>query len=683
MVVVLVALVSVVVTAVVGLNQGRDLANQGIRDRLSAIGATRAQEVERHVEGIERAVVGQAISPRSAVAIGELSQLYRDLADEPLARSARNSVDSYYREVVAPELSVARDRPVNPSSLIPLGDAALALQAEYVVPDEHPDIHTDSIPDWSEISQPLDDAFREFVLQLGVDDFYLITPDEHIVVYSATKAIDFGTSLSSGPHSGSGLAALIATLSEDPTDGVAMLRDFAPYAPAGDRPAAFVASPVFRDGALAGYVAVRFGPDGLTAITTNDGTWDELGDTGETYVVASDDRMRSDARGFLEDQRSYLAAARESGTATDSEIDAMERFGTTVLLQPIDYEQVNEALSGQSTIENATNYTGEDVLSSRRALDIDGVEWALFAEAGIDEIEQPIVDFNRNLLIAIAVFIVVITFLAVRWSDRLLEPLRTIADRLRLIRDGGDVRGKTELPDHSSREFVELGDDIDTMLRTLRARGLVAASRAAERRRLLRRLLPPQIAERAEAGDRDVVDQISVATVAVIVVHGLGALIGDGEADSARRVLDQLVDEADDAASLRGLDRVRLTGDAYFAVCGATRLHLDHASRAASFVLDVMELVDELDPGGTVTVSAGLDSGPITIGLTGGDRLVHDTWGPTVQAAADLARSAESGEILASAALRSQLPSRFEVEESSIGDGVGVLIGLTDERTPA
>jgi class 3 adenylate cyclase len=129
---------------------------------------------------------------------------------------------------------------------------------------------------------------------------------------------------------------------------------------------------------------------------------------------------------------------------------------------------------------------------------------------------------------------------------------------------------------------------------------------------------------------------------------------------------------------------MRLTGDAYFAVCGATRLHLDHASRSAAFVRDIVELIDDLDTGGAVTISAGIDSGPITVGLMGGQRLVHDTWGPTVRRATELARTALPGQVLVSASVRDQLPPTHAVVDAPDGDeGVGILTGIMTESEPA
>ena len=678
LVVVLVALVSVVVTSIVGLDRGGSLAEDEIKDQMSAVGAARADQVERYVRGLERAVVGQGLTPRPALVIEELTDIFRQLDAEPASTRDRNAVETYYREVVAPELSEARDRPVRASGLMPVSDAAITLQAQFVVPDPDTGLPPARLPDWTAIDDPLDAALSEFALRVGFDDVYLIEPEAYVIVYSTAKSIDFATSLRSGPQSGTQFAALIDSLAEDPMPGDVAIRDFAPYPPAGDQASGFVGSPVFLDGELAGYVAGRFDPSEITAIMTNDQTWGSLGGNGETYVVAADNLMRSDARLFLEDRPSYFEQVEAAGTATEEELQSMRFFDTTVLFQPIDYRVVEEALDGSSSVDQQTNYLGAEVLSDSRALDIDGLEWVVFTQADVATIRAPINDFTRNLLVAIAVFIVIVTFVAVRWADRLLEPLRVVSTRLRMIRDGREVADHQKLPSGSADEFVELADDIDMMLVTLRKRTARARQSADERRTLLRRLLPTPIAERAEAGDRDIVEQVSTATVAVVVIGGLGTLVTAGTPERARELLDRFVDEADDLAAERGLDRVQLSGDSYVAACGVSRPHLDHAARTADFVLDVCEMLRDIDPDGDLYVRAGLDVGPITVGLTGGARLIHDTWGSTVQVAADLARSARRGQVLVSEACQAHLPPTYRFEPSD-RDGASALSGVAVE----
>ncbi len=682
LVVLLVALVSLVITAAVGLARGGEITDELLLARTTSIGASRADQVELYIGGLERALISQAISPGTAQAIDELADAYRELQSEAPSGSDRSALEEYYVETVAPSLSAVRGRPVAAASLFPRDPAAIHLQANYIVPDGGDGGLLNDAGDgsrWSELHSAINQSALAFATRFGVDDLYLIEPEQQTIVYSTAKDIDFATSLLTGSQSGTALAALISSFGPDPEPGVAVIEDFTSYTAAGDEPSLFIASPVFANGALAGFAAIRIGPDRISSITTDDGSWEALGDTGETYVVAGDSLMRSDARGFIEDESSYLSAVTAAGTATESQTASMAMLGTTVLLQPIDDQDVARALDEEPGFVDSTNYLGADVLQARRALDIEGLEWALLTEVELQELDAPIEEFVRNLLIAIALFLVAVTFIAVRWADRLLQPLRIISTKLRAVRAGDRIEkgvSSAALPANSPTEFVGLAGDIDTMLETLAARYAAATERAAERRRLLRQILPPQAAQRAEAGEENVVDQVAQATVVVLVIGGLGSLMRAGSTDEARALLDRVVEETDALAKQRGLERIRLTGDAYVAACGTIRPHIDHAARAVSFVLDVRDLVADLgDDGQVISMKVGVDSGPVTVGLTGGSGLVYDAWGTTVQRAADLARRSSWNEVTVSTEVRTQLPTRFAIEDRiDVVDGRGTAI---------
>ncbi len=695
LVIVLVALVSLAITSVVGLQRGSDLADGVLRDRLEATGAAQATEVRLAVRNVELVVIGQAISPSTAEAIDAFAQAYRELDAVGPTSADEAAVDEYYVDVVAPELSEVRGRPISAASLLPEAPAAVYLQANYVAPNaDDASLLNDAGDgsDWSAVHAELHQSFSEVAIRAKVDDLYLIEPTRYTIVYSTSKDPDFATSLLFGPQSGSALAALISSFGNDPEPGTAKIQDFTSYSAAGGAPSAFVASPVVIEGRLAGFVALRVGPERLNSITSNGGSWPDLGETGQTYVVAGDSLLRSDARRFVEDQRSYLDAVSAAGAASEEQVGLMRLLGTTVLLQPVDDATATAAIGDRPEVVETRNIFGTTVVQARRPLMIDGLDWAIVAEVERQEITQPIVDFARNLLIAIAVLLVGITFLAVRWSNRLLQPVRVISTNLRAVRARGDTDGgldSTDIPAHAATEFAALAGDIDTMLATLAARDTAARTRADERQTLLRRLLPPQAAQRAEAGERDVIDQVANVTIAAVGIKGLGQLLQSGSRDDARDVLDRFVEEADALAKQRGLERVRLSGDAYVAGCGIVRPHIDHAARAVAFVLDVGELTRDLadDGGYPISISAGVDSGPVTVGLTGGSGLVYDAWGATVQRATELARRAAAGGITVSAACRALLPPTYQTEDWDVDDlgdfgGAGIVTGRTTESEP-
>jgi len=184
---------------------------------------------------------------------------------------------------------------------------------------------------------------------------------------------------------------------------------------------------------------------------------------------------------------------------------------------------------------------------------------------------------------------------------------------------------------------------------------------------VLRTLLPEAAAERVGQGDRRLVETVPQASVVVLVIDGVDDLFRDRDAGGGRDLVNTIVEEADSVAAINGLERVKTTGDVYYAVCGLEMPYLDHAPRAVTFARQVRDAVDRLarDRALDVGVSAGINSGPITTGLIGGCRLVYDLWGDTVDDAYQLARVARRNQILVTEATRDRTPADM------LADGVG------------
>ena len=84
-------------------------------------------------------------------------------------------------------------------------------------------------------------------------------------------------------------------------------------------------------------------------------------------------------------------------------------------------------------------------------------------------------------------------------------------------------------------------------------------------------------------------------------------------------------------------------------------------------------------------MTAGIDSGPVTVGLTGGSDLVYDAWGATVQQAADLGRTEGADTIYATPRVEAQLSSAFATEpaDPSNTSGVAIVAGRARDGEPA
>ncbi len=405
---------------------------------------------------------------------------------------------------------------------------------------------------------------------------FLVDARNDTIGYTVNKRIDFATSLEIGPLSGSALANLIDGIRSDPQSGSSQIADFTAYPSADDRPIAFVASPVIgSDGGLVGYVVGALSTTPFDSIVTAEGRWTGLGDTGETYLAGQDGTMRTVARPFVQQRAAFLAEPDpDSGVTSNLTDDQRRRLtatGTTALVQLVNRSILTAAEAGSGVVETV-NYQGLDVFTAYRPLRIDGVDWVVFTDVGAAESVQPVEGYARDMLFAIALFVVGVTFIAVRWANRIIAPVRVIAGRLRAVRSGtAETTSGIELPPSSPDEYLALSDNIDDMLRQLDDRRADIAARSDERAALLRQFLPVTVALRSEQGIGDVLDHVHDATVVVLALHGLGRLLTQLDGRHVRGLLAQVVDELDALTTEFGLERIRVTGDGYVAVCGATR----------------------------------------------------------------------------------------------------------------
>ncbi|MBN1197232.1 MAG: hypothetical protein JXA62_07480, partial [Candidatus Aminicenantes bacterium] len=189
-------------------------------------------------------------------------------------------------------------------------------------------------------------------------DIFLLDPRWGDVVFSVRKEADFGLRL--GEENSS-----LADAWQRARTGVVALSDTRPYSPSGNRPAQFLAAPVFSGERLIGVVAVQISNSAVAAIMSErSGMWP----TGETYLVGRDFKMRSDS--FMSPQSHSLLAS----------------FFGSVAENGVDTVPARRALAGRIGVEESRNYDGIEVISAYAPLRIKGLHWVILAEVRGTEI---------------------------------------------------------------------------------------------------------------------------------------------------------------------------------------------------------------------------------------------------------------------------------------------------------
>ena len=674
-VVLTVTILSILAVSVVGLGHITNLSGSIVESRIGALRSLRVSEVEKYLNTTMSQVRALAESPTTVEAVIEFTDAFRELNALDPGGAAADGVSAYYRDVFVPGLKDTSGSAVPWQDLVPTGNAAVHLQYHYVVPVEP---GSGSVIDdagdgsrWSEIHRESHAQFVDLAGRLGFEDLYLVEPSAGTVVYSAAKAPDFATSLDRGPYSASALASHARAVRADPRPGAVTVADFAPYPPALGRPVGFLGSPIFEGQRFAGILVVRIPLDRLNAIMTAGGDWasEGLQETGETYLVGIDGRMRSVSRMFVEDPEAYFAGVEAARSMSESEIAAVRALETTVVFQKAaDLDTLQENASGSRGLYETRNYLGREVLSSYEPIRADGFDWFVTVEVEREEVEEPLVRFRRNTLLVVSIFVLAITFLAVAWARGALEPVRAISERLRRTLEG-EPSVEEGPPTGGPMEMGALHDDIERMTAMAEQRQAELERAADERIETLRGLLPPMIAERLEAGDRLVVEKVLQSSVVVLVLDGLGELIRGEDVARTREALDRIVDTLDSLAGDHGLERIKVVGDVYFAGCGLSHPYLDHAPRALGFAFDAISRLDEesRDLPQPLIPATGVHSGPVSVGLAGSSRLLYDVWGESLSVTYRLAQRARPGEVLVSEETREFLPPEYTVQPRDDG----------------
>ncbi len=225
---------------------------------------------------------------------------------------------------------------------------------------------------WNEWNQLHGPKFQTYVEEYGYYDLFLISP-EGDVVYTVAQEADLGQNVQRGSLAQSGLGQAFQQGQNE-----TVIIDFSWYE-VSDEPAVFISTPM-RDleNNLVGVLVYQISLGNINDIMQER---TGMGETGESYLVGSDKRMRSDS--YLDPQNHSVKAS----------------FAGTIKENGIDTRAVREALDGKSGHDVIQDYRGAKVVSAYAPFDIAGTRWAVISEIDFGEINAPVAGLRNTVLI--------------------------------------------------------------------------------------------------------------------------------------------------------------------------------------------------------------------------------------------------------------------------------------------
>lgn len=266
--------------------------------------------------------------------------------------------------------------------------------------------------------------FRTYAETRGYYDIFLISSAGD-VVYSYTKEPDYGTNLATGKWKESGLAAVWRQITEGNGSVAKSFADFAAYAPSNNVAASFIGAPIKRGDKVLGTLVFQMPIGRINAIMQRA---EGMGESGETYIVGPDHKMRSDSR-FL-----------KTGE-------------TSILVQEVRTAAADSALAGESGVAEGLDYRGIPVVSAFKPLEVEGVKWGILAEIDSDEVYAAAHE-TRNYIIGIGLLALIIAALFGFFGARTItRPLGGLSGTMATLADG-----KYDVTVPATARQDELGD---------------------------------------------------------------------------------------------------------------------------------------------------------------------------------------------------------------------------------
>ncbi len=352
-------------------------------------------------------------------------------AKEKLAAvlEARHNTLTRYLDTIHRELHVLAEAPATIKSLAALsegyaklgGNAQTLLQQNYSTKNSEHKNPKPSVLQGSDYDRA-HAATQAFMLQRHEyyewQDIFLVDTRGN-VVFSFAKHDDFATNLLTGPWKDTGLAHAVVPLLRDAVLDVMSYTDFSRYAANDNKPASFLAMPVFDPGkqVFLGVVAIQ-----LPVQQVNELMKDKtgMGESGETFVVGKGGWMLTDSR-----------------------------FGkeSSILSRQLKTKAVSRVLDGESGLEQYPDYRGIDAFVAFKPLQPyrdeaalgDRPLWGVIAKIDREEVLAEYYQLRLMLLLTGGV-LVVFAFGAGIWRSRgITRPLLQIKDALTALAKGRPV----------------------------------------------------------------------------------------------------------------------------------------------------------------------------------------------------------------------------------------------------
>jgi methyl-accepting chemotaxis protein len=340
----------------------------------------------------------------------------------------------YSKEFSTEYAKVNKTKPEVLGYVSQLSKSSVYLQYLYLLKNKRPFSkkgelnHAGDKSIFSKYHAEVNPLLQEIVRDYGLMDAFLVEANTGLILYSASKSIEFMSSLNKGPLSRTGLGTVFKQIINERKSE--FFDDFKLYSPKFEVPSAFYGTPIIEGGKKIGVLIFQISNDGINQIIRGDG---HVTGAGENYFLGKDGITRSD---------SHL---NKSYSLKNSLLNKTNFSYSHEAFQNAKVEKEGQLIS--------INQFGKKVLTAFRSVTFMGVDWLAFSESDSNFVLTPLVALRNTLTIVVFLLIVAISFSGFFMARKLSDPIKNILNNLDISFE--EVRDISDQIEHSSQKLSE------------------------------------------------------------------------------------------------------------------------------------------------------------------------------------------------------------------------------------
>lgn len=441
---------------------------EAAKEKLTAQNKQTTEAVKAYLSFVEAQIRSKSKDLAVIEATKAFMMAYKqyDIERAPLTSQETGQVAEYYHEQFASLYKSRNNKELNDVETLydSLSSKSTALQYDFIAGSRHSIGEKDLLSDlgnatsYSEAHNQYHEFFRQFLIEFGYYDIFIVDIESADVAYSVYKELDYATNLITGPYAETGISNAFKQARDAVDNDTVVFSDLSPYLPSYDAMAGFIASPIYDRGKPVAVLIFQIPLDVISDIVTHKKNWLEkgFGDSGETYIVTSDGTLLTESRFYLEDPEKYgdTISARYPEIANNIQL-----AGTSVGLQRVSSPTVEHALGGEEGFEAIKSYRDVDVFSYYQPLKIGENIFAILAEIDVAEALAPVEDvkssltFNNSIIVVLVLSVATIVCFWV--SSMLVQPLKKLVWACKELSSGsGDLT--LQLPSSSISDINDI-----------------------------------------------------------------------------------------------------------------------------------------------------------------------------------------------------------------------------------